>query len=85
METENITGPINLGNPDERTIKQLAEKIKELIPESTSNIVYKDLPSDDPIKRNPDITRAREILGWNPTVETDNGLQSTIDYFKDIN
>jgi UDP-glucuronate decarboxylase len=82
METENITGPINLGNPDERTIKQLAEKIKELIPESTSNIVYKDLPSDDPMKRNPDITKAREILSWNPTVETDNGLQSTIDYFR---
>ena len=85
METENITGPINLGNPDERTIKQLAEKIKELIPESTSNIVYNDLPSDDPMKRNPDITRAREILGWNPTVETNNGLQCTIDYFKNRN
>ena len=85
MSTENITGPINLGNPDERTIKQLAEKIKEFIPESTSNIVYKDLPSDDPMKRNPDITKAREILGWNPTVETNNGLQCTIDYFKNRN
>ena len=84
METEHITGPINLGNPDERTIKQLAEKIKELIPESTSNIVYNDLPSDDPMKRNPDITKAREILGWNPTMETDNGLQCTIDYFSSV-
>ena len=60
----------------------IAEKIKELIPESTSSIVYNDLPSDDPMKRNPDITKAQEILGWNPTVETDNGLHSTIDYFK---
>ena len=85
METENIIGPINLGNPDERTIKQIAEKIKELIPESTSNIVYNDLPSDDPMKRNPDITKAREILDWNPKVQTEHGLQSTIDYFKNRN
>lgn len=82
METENITGPINLGNPDERTIKQLAEKIKELIPESSSKIIYKELPSDDPMKRNPDITKAREILGWEPEVKTDDGLNSTIDYFR---
>jgi len=85
METENITGPINLGNPDERTIKQLAEKIKELIPESSSKIIYKELPSDDPMKRNPDITKARQILVWHPTVDTDNGLKSTIAYFKSLN
>ena len=84
METEDITGPINLGNPDERTIKQLAEKIKELIPESSSNIIYKELPSDDPMKRNPDITKAREILDWNPLVNTDDGLKSTINYFSSI-
>ena len=81
METDNITGPINLGNPDERTIKELAEKVKELIPESTSKIIYKELPSDDPMKRKPDITKAREILGWSPTVKTDDGLKTTIDYF----
>ena len=81
METENITGPINLGNPDERTIKQLAEKIKELIPDSSSKIIYKELPSDDPMKRKPDITKARHILGWTPSVKTDDGLKSTIDYF----
>lgn len=85
METENITGPINLGNPDERTIKQLAEKIKELIPESNSKIIYKELPSDDPMKRKPDITKARQILGWNPTVKTDDGLKTTIDYFISLN
>ena len=84
METENITGPINLGNPDERTIKQLAEKIKELIPESSSKIIYEELPSDDPMKRNPDITKAREILDWNPLVNTDDGLKSTINYFSSI-
>lgn len=81
METDNITGPINLGNPDERTIKELAEKVKELVPESTSKIIYKELPSDDPMKRKPDITKAREILGWTPTVKTDDGLKTTIDYF----
>lgn len=81
METENITGPINIGNPDERTIKQLAEKINELIPESSSKIIYKELPSDDPMKRKPDITKAREILGWEPEVKTDDGLKTTIDYF----
>jgi len=84
METPNITGPINLGNPDERTIKQLAKKIKELISESSSKIIYKELPSDDPKKRKPDITKAREILGWSPSVEIDNGLKTTIDYFKNI-
>ena len=84
METENITGPINIGNPDERTIKQLAEKIKELIPESSSKIIYKELPSDDPMKRKPDITKAREILDWNPIVKTDDGLKITIDYLKKI-
>ncbi len=82
METENITGPINLGNPDERSIKQLAEKIKELIPESSSKIIYKELPSDDPMRRKPDITKAREILGWNPIMNTDDGLKTTIEYFK---
>lgn len=85
METENITEPINLGNPDERTIKQLAEKIKELIPHSSSKIIYKELPSDDPMKRNPDITKARQILGWNPLVNTDDGLKSTIEYFTHLN
>lgn len=85
MEKEDITGPINLGNPDERTIKQLAEKIKELIPESSSKIIYKELPSDDPMKRNPNITKAREILGWYPTVETDEGLKTTIEYFRSLN
>ena len=82
METENITGPINIGNPDERTIKELAEKIKELIPESNSKIIYKELPSDDPVRRKPDITKAREILGWNPIIKTDDGLKTTIEYFK---
>jgi UDP-glucuronate decarboxylase len=73
---------INLGNPDEYTIKELAEKVIQLIPETQSSIVYKDLPEDDPKKRKPDITRANTILGWKPTVSLDYGLKKTVAYFR---
>lgn len=78
-----FVGPVNIGNPNEFTIKQLAEMVLRLIPESVSKISYKPLPSDDPLQRNPDITLARENLGgWEPKVQLEEGLLKTIDYFR---
>ena len=79
-----FTGPVNIGNPGEFTILQLATKVLELIPESRSKIVHKPLPSDDPIQRQPDITVAREKLGWEPKVGLDEGLRKTIDYLRTV-
>ena len=79
---DDITGPINLGNPGEFTIRQLAEKIIELTG-SSSSIVEKPLPSDDPKKRRPDISLAKEKLGWEPTIRLEDGLRPTIEYFRD--
>jgi UDP-glucuronate decarboxylase len=73
-------GPINLGNPEEFTVQQLAEKIVELT-KSRSKIVYHPLPVDDPMQRQPDITRARGYLDWEPRVSLATGLRRTIDYF----
>jgi len=73
--------PVNLGNPNEITVLEIASKIKELT-NSTSKIVFKDLPVDDPTKRRPDISRAREILNWEPKVKLEDGLKKTIEYFK---
>ena len=84
MNSDEFTGPINIGNPYEITIKKLSEIIKQKIPESTSNVIYKDLPSDDPIKRKPDITKAKRILNWEPTVDLEEGIIKTINYFKSI-
>jgi len=81
MNAENFTGPVNLGNPDEFTILELAEKILELT-KSSSKIVHEPLPSDDPAKRCPDISLAKEKLGWQPKVSIDEGLTKTIDYFR---
>ena len=78
-----ITGPVNLGNPGEFSISELAGKIIELT-NSSSEIVYKDLPSDDPVQRQPDISKARKILDWVPVVDLEAGLLKTIDYFKSI-
>jgi UDP-glucuronate decarboxylase len=75
-----VQGPINLGNPNEFTVKQLAEKIIEMT-DSKSQIVYKDLPADDPKQRKPDISRAKKDLGWSPTIEIREGLEKTIKYF----
>lgn len=77
-----FTGPVNLGNPVEFTIKELAEKVLAMIPESKSKIVYKDLPQDDPRQRQPDISLAKEKLGWEPQIKLEEGLEKTIDYFK---
>ncbi|MDA3860346.1 MAG: SDR family oxidoreductase [Melioribacteraceae bacterium] len=75
------TNPVNIGNPEEITIKQFAEEVKKLIG-SKSEIVYKDLPTDDPKVRRPDITRAKTILGWEPKVNRSEGLKRTLEYFR---
>ena len=77
---DEITGPINLGNPHEFTIKQLAELVIELTG-SKSQIIYEPLPSDDPTQRQPIIDKAKEILNWEPTVQLREGLVKTIEYF----
>jgi UDP-glucuronate decarboxylase len=78
---DDFTGPINLGNPMEIPVKELAERIIKLTG-STSTLVYKPLPQDDPTQRCPDITLARNKLGWEPTVPLETGLKRTIDYFR---
>ena len=79
-----FTGPVNLGNPVEFTIKELAEKVLKMIPESKSKIIYKDLPQDDPKQRQPDITLAKKELNWEPTIKLEDGLVKTIEYFRKI-
>ncbi len=81
MEQEEMTGPVNMGNPAEYSIKDLAFMIKELTA-SPSEIIFKPLPQDDPVRRKPDITIAREKLGWEPAVPIREGLARTIDYFR---
>ncbi len=81
MNREDFTGPVNLGNPDEFTILELAEKILQLT-KSSSKIIHKSLPSDDPAKRCPDISLAIEKLGWQPKVTIEEGLMKTIEYFR---
>ena len=78
---QGFPGPINLGNPHEFTIRQLAEMVIKLTGAS-SKLVFKPLPSDDPMQRKPDIGRAREALGWEPTVQLEAGLGKTIGYFE---
>jgi dTDP-glucose 4,6-dehydratase len=75
--------PTNIGNPDEYTVKQLAEFVVELTG-SSSRIVYRDLPVDDPKVRKPDITRARTMLGWEPSVNVRDGVARTIEYFRGV-
>ncbi|MDC0541841.1 GDP-mannose 4,6-dehydratase, partial [Methylophilaceae bacterium] len=82
METnKSITGPINLGNPNEFSMNQLAREVIK-ITNSKSKIEYKELPQDDPRKRQPDITLAKSKLNWEPRIELEEGLKKTIDYFK---
>jgi len=80
---DSVTGPINIGNPEEFTMIKLAQQVIELTG-SKSQIIHLDLPKDDPRQRRPDITRAQTILNWQPTVDLDTGLVKTIDYFKSI-
>ena len=76
-------GPVNLGNPDERTVGEIAEAILRLTG-SSSSLVYQPLPTDDPTRRCPDITRARSVLGWEPKVVTEDGLTITINHFREL-
>jgi len=82
MNVPNFRGPVNLGNPGEFTILSLAEKIIKMTG-SSSKIVFKDLPSDDPVRRRPDISLAKEKLGWAPTIDIDAGLSRTLEYFRE--
>ena len=75
---------INTGNPGEYTIKQLAEETLRQLPESKSQLVYRPIPSDDPKRRKPDITLAKELLGWEPKIPLQEGLAKTIEYFKEF-
>jgi UDP-glucuronate decarboxylase len=79
---DNITGPVNMGNPVEFTIMELAEKVIAFTG-AKSRIVYKPLPSDDPMQRKPDISKAKELLGWEPESSLEEGLVKTIEYFRE--
>ncbi len=82
METnDDVSGPINLGNPGEFTILELANKVIELTG-SKSEIIYNEMPQDDPKQRKPDISKAQSVLNWHPEIELENGLERTIAYFK---
>ena len=84
MNTEDeFTGPVNLGNPNELPVLELAERIIRMTG-SSSRIVFKQLPDDDPKQRQPDITLAKEKLGWQPTIELEDGLKYMIEYFKTV-
>jgi UDP-glucuronate decarboxylase len=78
-----VTGPINLGNPREFTIRELAEQVIGLT-SSSSSIVEMKLPPDDPRQRQPDITKARSQLGWEPKIPLDEGLARTVEYFSNL-
>ena len=78
-----VTGPINLGNPHEFTIAELAEKVVQGVDREVA-VEYRELPQDDPVRRQPDITRAKEQLGWSPSVMLDEGLVTTIRYFQSV-
>ena len=80
---DDVTGPVNLGNPGEFTIKELAEKVIEMTG-SKSKLIFEDLPTDDPKQRQPDVTLARNTIGWEPTVPLDEGLKKTIAYFEKV-
>jgi len=83
MEQNKMLGPVNIGNPDEITILQLAEEIINLT-NSNSKIVFKNLPEDDPVQRQPDIATAKKLLQWAPKVKRYEGLKKTIKYFKGL-
>jgi UDP-glucuronate decarboxylase len=78
---DEVTGPINLGNPGEFTIAELADLVIEQT-RTTAGIEYRPLPQDDPVRRQPDITRAKSVLGWGPSIPLDDGLARTIDFFR---
>jgi len=81
--SDDVTGPINLGNPGEFTIAELAEQVIDMTG-TDAGIEYRELPQDDPVRRQPDIIRAKRDLGWEPTVPLAQGLERTVDYFRTI-
>lgn len=83
MNNEQTIGPINIGNPHEITVKELANIVKKMT-NSVSEIIYMNLPSDDPMKRKPDITKAKHFLNWEPEIQLEDGLQKTIQYFASL-
>ena len=83
MKTENFTGPVNTGNPDEFTVIELAEKVIEMT-NSVSKILKVDAREDDPLRRKPDISLAKQRLGWQPKITLQEGLRPTIDYFENL-
>ncbi len=83
MDAEEATGPINLGNPAEFTMLELAQLVLDLTG-SASELVMKPLPADDPLQRQPDITLAKSALGWEPSVSLEQGLKNTIAWFSEI-
>jgi len=76
--------PVNIGNPDEITIKEFGEEVLKLVGNADAKLIYKDLPQDDPKQRKPDITRAKEVLGWEPKYDRSEGLKKTYEYFKKV-
>jgi UDP-glucuronate decarboxylase len=85
MDTpKGFTGPVNIGNPGEFSILQLAQKIIDLT-NSDGHLTFKPLPHDDPRQRQPDIELAMQFLGWSPSIDLHNGLMQTIQYFREIN
>ncbi|QUM71330.1 UDP-glucuronic acid decarboxylase family protein [Sphingopyxis granuli] len=80
---DEVTGPINIGNPGEFTIRELAEKVVEMVG-ADAELAFRDLPVNDPMQRKPDIGKAKSILGWEPTIPLEQGLEKTIDYFRGV-
>jgi UDP-glucuronate decarboxylase len=80
MNADGVSDPVNLGNPGEYTIMEVAQKVLGMI-KTSSRLMHRPLPPDDPGRRRPDISRARELLGWQPTVPLETGLKETIPYF----
>ena len=83
LPAKNLADPVNIGNPFEMTIREFAEEVLRLTG-AKSKLTFHPLPVDDPKTRQPDITRAREILGWEPQVALADGLAKTVDYFKNL-
>ncbi|NES72743.1 MAG: SDR family NAD-dependent epimerase/dehydratase, partial [Okeania sp. SIO2D1] len=82
LMNQDFIGPVNIGNPGEYTILELAQKIQQMV-NPDAEITYKPLPQDDPKQRQPDITRAKKYLGWEPTVPLQDGLKLTIEDFRE--
>ena len=83
LHLSSCTSPINLGNTEEISINELANEIV-ILNNSNNKIIYKPLPNDDPLRRRPDISKAKKILNWSPKISRKEGLKKTFDYFKEI-